>query len=79
MPCAVDGVGTKRMHQDVFYASALGPFGSSAFFFCSLLMVGASVVSVSFTDQAPPFAGISFASCRELSGLHCDEDRARVL
>ena len=79
VPCAVAGVDTKRVHQDVSYASALGPFGSSAFFFCSLLIVGASVVSVSFSDQAPPFAGISFALCRELSGLHCDEDRARVL
>ena len=79
VPCAVAGVGTKRMLQDVSYAHALGPFRSSAFFFCSLLMVGASVVFVSFSDQAPPCAGISFAPCRELSGLHCDEDRARVL
>ena len=36
VPCAVSGVGTKRMHQDVSCAFALGPFGSSAFFFCSL-------------------------------------------
>ena len=46
-------VGTRRMHQDVSSAFVLGPFGSSAFFFCSQLMVGASVVFMFCSDQAP--------------------------